>query len=79
MCMQCTIGASAAVGSASGLRAWLGTRAWAWLTPTALRRVTIALFVVAVVASSVLISGNSATPPDASAPAASLATDGDRR
>lgn len=51
MCAQCMVGATAAVGSAAGLRAWLATRGW--LTPPALRRVTVALLVVAVMASAV--------------------------
>jgi hypothetical protein len=42
--------ATAAVGTASGLRAWLATRAW--LSPLALRRVTVALLALAVVAGA---------------------------
>ena len=63
MCMQCMAGASVAVGSASGMRAWLAMRGWAWLTPRAMRRITIALMSAAVVASSVLVSGATPTQP----------------
>jgi hypothetical protein len=58
MCVQCMMGASAAVGSASGLRSWLATRRWAWLTPQRLHRVTIGLVVTALVASATILSGS---------------------
>lgn len=61
MCVQCMAGASVCVGSASGMRAWLATRGWSWLTPRAKKRMTVALMVAAVVASSLLASG--AAPP----------------
>ena len=43
MCATCAYSASttAAVGI-TGLRVWLQTRTWAWLTPRRLRRITIA-------------------------------------
>jgi len=65
--MQCMAGASLAVGSASGIRAWLATRGWAWLTPKVMRRATVGLMGAAVVASSVLVS--SAAPPAQTSPA----------
>ena len=52
MCMQCVAGAAAVSTGAgvTGMRAWLGTRDWSWLTPRRLRRVTIALLATTVVA-----------------------------
>jgi hypothetical protein len=58
MCVQCMMGASAAVGSASGLRSWLATRQWAWLTPQRLHRITMALVLTALVASATILSGS---------------------
>jgi hypothetical protein len=58
MCVQCMMGASAAVGSASGLRSWLATRQWAWLTPQRLHRITTGLVVGALVASATILSGS---------------------
>lgn len=55
MCVQCTAGAASAVTAASGMRAFLATRSWAWLTPLALRRITAGLVAAAVVAASVLL------------------------
>jgi hypothetical protein len=59
MCVQCMMGASAAVGSASGLRSWLATRQWAWLTPQRLHRITVALIAAALIASATILSGSS--------------------
>jgi hypothetical protein len=59
MCVQCMMGASAAVGSASGLRSWLATRRWAWLTPQRLHRITLGLVTTALVASATILSGSS--------------------
>jgi hypothetical protein len=59
MCMQCMMGASAAVGSASGLRSWLATRQWAWLTPQRLHRITVGMVVAVLVASATVLSGSS--------------------
>jgi hypothetical protein len=58
MCVQCMMGASAAVGSASGLRSWLATRNWAWLTPQRLHRITMGLVLTALVASATILSGS---------------------
>ena len=58
MCVQCMMGASAAVGSASGLRSWLATRRRAWLTPRRLHRITIGLVVGVMVASATNLSGS---------------------
>lgn len=58
MCVQCMVGATTAVAGASGIRVWL--RAWSpgWLTPVLMKRVTIALFVCVLLASSLLLSGS---------------------
>lgn len=61
MCMQCMAGASACVASASGVRVWLATRNWTWLTDKFMKRATIALITAAVLASSLIPS--SAAPP----------------
>jgi hypothetical protein len=63
--MQCMAGASLAVGGASGARAWLATRPGAWVTPTVLKRVTIALMAAAVIASSLFVPGAAPLAPDA--------------
>jgi hypothetical protein len=47
-----------AMAGASGLRAWLQTRGWTFLTPERLRRVTVAAFAIAVVVSTVGLSGS---------------------
>jgi hypothetical protein len=40
MCMQCMAAATTAAAGATGLRAWLATRAWSWLTPRRLKLAT---------------------------------------
>ena len=47
-----------AAAGVTGLRSWLQNRAWPWLTPKRLRRATIVGFAVAVLVSSVSISGS---------------------
>jgi hypothetical protein len=47
-----------AMASASGVRSWLQTRGWTWVTPERLRRATIALFVAATLVSTVGLSGS---------------------
>ena len=54
MCAQCMVTGVAAVGGASGLRAWLGAKGFAWLTPTRQKALTIALVVAAVLVSATL-------------------------
>lgn len=51
MCMQCAATAAVAVGSASGLRAWVKAKQPAWLTPPRMRAVSAALVSVAVLAA----------------------------
>jgi hypothetical protein len=53
MCMQCAAAATVAVGSASGIRAWLRGR----LPDVWLRRATAALIGVAILASGIAIGG----------------------
>ena len=43
--------AVSAGAAATGVRAWLATRGYAWLTPTRLRRVTGAIIIAAVAAA----------------------------
>ncbi|MDX6581499.1 MAG: hypothetical protein QOI10_683 [Solirubrobacterales bacterium] len=56
--MQCAATATVAVGSASGIRAWLRLHAGSWLTPVRLRAITIGLLTLAVVASGVGLGGS---------------------
>lgn len=48
------IGAVTAGAGATGLRAWLATRSWAWLTPRRLRRASAGLLAAGVLAASLL-------------------------
>jgi hypothetical protein len=59
MCAQCMATAAAAGGGASGLRAWMAARGFGWLTPTLLRRISLALIVVAVVVAATLSGAGS--------------------
>jgi hypothetical protein len=47
-----------AMAGASGARAWLQSRGWAILTPERLRRVTVMVFAIATVVSTVGLSGS---------------------
>jgi hypothetical protein len=58
MCMQCAATATVAVGSASGIRAWLRMHAGSWLTPARMRAVTIGLLTLAVIASGIGLGGS---------------------
>jgi hypothetical protein len=58
MCMQCLTTASVAVGSASGVRAWLRSHAGDWLTPGRMRAITIGLLTLAVIISGVGLGGS---------------------
>jgi hypothetical protein len=57
MCMQCAAAATAAVGTATGLRAWLAIKAGAWLTPKRMRVLTVSLLALAVLGSGVALGG----------------------
>jgi hypothetical protein len=50
VCATCIYAAAAGV---TGLRAWLRTRGWAWLTPRRLRRITIAAAIVGLALATV--------------------------
>jgi hypothetical protein len=58
-----------AMAGASGLRAWLQTRGWSFVTPARLRRATIAAFVVATLVSTVGLSGSTRPPASATSSA----------
>jgi hypothetical protein len=57
MCAQCMSTAMAAVGTASGLRAFVASRRFSWLSPGRMRALTIALAIGAVITSATLVSG----------------------
>jgi hypothetical protein len=46
--------AATAAAGATGIRAWLATRGWSWLTPRRLRRATIALLAIGLGAAATL-------------------------
>ena len=52
MCAQCMMAATTAAAGATGIRAWLATRRFRWLTPRRMRFASIALIGVALVAAS---------------------------
>jgi hypothetical protein len=58
--MQCAATAAVAVGSASGIRAWLRIRAAAWLTASRMKAVSVALLSLAVIASGIGLGGQAA-------------------
>lgn len=74
MCAQCMAGAATIVAGTSGLRLYLVSRVWAWLTPTRLRHATRALLVTAVVASGLLVSSSSTPTTQQERPATPVRT-----
>jgi len=58
MCMQCMMSAMTSATAATGIRSWLATRQWSWLTPLTLKRITIALLVIALVTSALIMDGS---------------------
>jgi hypothetical protein len=58
MCAGCAI---AAASAATGLRTWLQTHHFSWLTPKRMRSLTIAAMCAAGIVSTIGFSG--ATPP----------------
>jgi hypothetical protein len=58
MCAGC---AMTAMASASGARAWLQSRGW--LSPRALRRVTVGAFAVALTVSTIGLSSSTKAAP----------------
>jgi hypothetical protein len=51
------IGATTAVATATGLRAWLASRSFAWLTPRRMRAATAVLVLAGLAGASVGLSG----------------------
>jgi hypothetical protein len=76
MCMQCMASAMTAVGAASGMRAFVASRHFSWLTPRRLRALTIVLLTVALLVSAMLVSG---TGPGSGQQAAGKSPSADRR
>jgi hypothetical protein len=58
MCAQCMGTAMVAVGTASGLRAFVAARRFSWLTARRLRGLTFVLAFGAVIASATLVGGS---------------------
>lgn len=54
MCAQCMAAAATAAAGATGVRAWLATRRWSWLTPARLQRATFALLALGIAAAATL-------------------------
>jgi hypothetical protein len=52
---MCSVCAYTAAASVTGIRAWLQTRGWAWLTRRRLRGLTAAAIVVGLVAATVTL------------------------
>ena len=57
MCAQCVMGATTAAAGATGIRAWLATRTYSWLTPRRMRFATMALIGSGLIGASVGLSG----------------------
>jgi hypothetical protein len=60
VCAACAITAAA---GATGVRTWLQTRGWTWLTPARLKRATIVAFMAAAIVSSVGLSSSTRPAP----------------
>jgi hypothetical protein len=58
MCIYCAYTAMTSSAAATGIRSWLGTRRFSWLTEQRLHRITLGLVIAALIASSVLVSGS---------------------
>jgi hypothetical protein len=50
--------AMTSTAAATGIRSWLHTRRYEWLSPERMRRITIGLVAAALIASATLISGS---------------------
>ncbi len=57
MCIQCAATATVAVGSASGIRAWLRLHPGSWLTPARMKVMTIGLLSLAVIVAGIGFGG----------------------
>ncbi len=76
MCMQCMATAMTTGAAATGMRAWLATRSPSWMTPRRLKRATVAILAVGVLASGTHMAPNGASPGPAKAAAAPVASTG---
>lgn len=56
MCMQCMTTVVVSATAATGIRAWLNAKRPGWLTAVRMRRLTVALLGLAVLAATVQIS-----------------------
>jgi hypothetical protein len=65
MCAGCAI---AAASAATGFRSWLQTRAFGWLTPKRIRRLTVAAMCAAGLVSTVGFSGSGTAQAHGSGP-----------
>jgi hypothetical protein len=65
--MQCMATAMTTGAAVTGVRSWLGTRNYSWLTPQRLRRATLCLFAAGLLASALLVSGSGKQPTSARA------------
>jgi hypothetical protein len=57
MCAQCMMGATTAVAATAGIRAWLASRGFTWLTPYRMRLATAFLIGASLIGASVGLSG----------------------
>jgi hypothetical protein len=57
MCVQCMMGAMTAGAAVTGTRSWLAAHRPSWLGERALRRVTMGLLGLALVASATVLGG----------------------
>jgi hypothetical protein len=53
MCAQCMAAAATAAAGATGIRAWLAARGFAWVTPRRLRLMTGVLFALALTVAAI--------------------------
>jgi hypothetical protein len=52
------MGAMGAGASVTGMRSWLATRNWHWLTPTRLHRLTLLLVGIALLLAATVLGGS---------------------
>jgi hypothetical protein len=57
MCAQCMMGATTAAAGITGMRAWLVSKEFSWMTPRRTRIATIAMVAVGLLGASVGLSG----------------------
>jgi hypothetical protein len=56
MCAQCMMAATGAAAGATGIRTWLATRGYSWLTPRRMRVATVAMIGAGLIAASLGLS-----------------------